>query len=486
MRTRSLAVLSLGLALAACRGDDGGGGGDDTPMPDATVGGATTIFEVQCKDGPTDCMPVGTAVELEGVVVTAIDTYGNRTGDLWVQDPAGGEFSGVKVFGAPLDQVAALAVGDIVNITGAEKDEFALMTDDSGRKVTEIKASAAGMTVTKTGTGTVPTPPTVDAVALAAMTKEAREAEWEKWEGVLIEVVNARQLAATRTFGTNPGPDSNEFRITGIARVQSVLAELPSTAAFGVCYDSITGIGDYFFNDLVLPRAATDVVDGGTGCRPMAGSVVALQTGTNVEAVDVTDGYITARDDVGQDKGVWIADELAGAANNGVYVYLGRPATLDAMYAVGARVNLQGLAEERDTAPMGMTPMGDTVTQVSGPPTVTVVAAPASQTTPAMTASPATLADIGAAGEPWEGVLVRVTLMEVTASLGNGKYELTSNSGEKLVMDDDAYVIPTGQTPAVGTCYTAVTGVMNVQLIDNLRTLNPRSAADLVTGAGCN
>ena len=88
------------------------------------------------------------------MVVTAIDTFGNRTGDFFVQEPGGGEFSGIKVFGAPLDQVAALAVGDIVDITGAEKDEFALTSDMSGLKVTELKPVAGGtMTVTKMGTG---------------------------------------------------------------------------------------------------------------------------------------------------------------------------------------------------------------------------------------------------------------------------------------------------------------------------------------------
>jgi len=35
---------------------------------------------------PDDAMAAGTVVEVKGVVVTAIDSYGNRTGDLWVQE----------------------------------------------------------------------------------------------------------------------------------------------------------------------------------------------------------------------------------------------------------------------------------------------------------------------------------------------------------------------------------------------------------------
>src|SRR5687767_6157102 len=141
MRKTHLVAALLGLSLIACRGGGGGGGDDDDDQPDAPpVGGDVTIQQIQ-----DDAMPEGTAVELDGVVVTAIDTFGARTGDIWVQEPGGGEFSGIKVFGAPLDVVATLAIGDIVDISNAEKDEFALTTDMTGRTVTEIKGAAGGM-----------------------------------------------------------------------------------------------------------------------------------------------------------------------------------------------------------------------------------------------------------------------------------------------------------------------------------------------------
>ena len=47
------------------------------------------------------------------MVVTAIDTYGAKTGDIWVEEPEGGKCSGVHVYDAPLSDVATLAVGDI-------------------------------------------------------------------------------------------------------------------------------------------------------------------------------------------------------------------------------------------------------------------------------------------------------------------------------------------------------------------------------------
>jgi hypothetical protein len=486
MRITTIASLALGLSLVACRGggagggpDAGGGGGSDSGVdPDGAPidapAGPPRIQDVQ-----SDKMPAGTGVKLKGVVVTAIDAFGARTGDMWIEDPAGGAFSGVKVFGAPLDQVALLAPGDVIDIEGAVKDEFALTADTSGRKLTELKpASAGSMVITKRGAGTVPAPVIVDAAAISLLDKAGRDAEWEKWEGVLITVINARQTGAFRSFG--PGTDQTEFRISGFARVQSVLAALPASTAFGVCYDRITGLGDYFFNDLVLPRSTDDVVAGGAGCRPMSTTVGGVQTQVSPEIADLTNVYVTARDDVGTSRGVWVADALAAETTHGAYVLVG--SALAAELAVGATVNVQGTVTEFDVVPTGGVASGDTVTEVSSG-TITVVAAPgATLPTPLVTA-PATLSDIGAAGEPYEGVLVQVATVKVTAALANGRYELTANDQSKIIMDQEAFVLP---ALVVGTCYETIMGVMHVQVTDNLRTINPRGLTDLVAGTGCN
>jgi hypothetical protein len=316
----------------------------------------------------------------------------------------------------------------------------------------------------------------VDAAAISLMDKATREAEWEKWEGVLITVINARQIAASRTFGM--GVDQAEFRISGIARVQSVLTDLPAGNAFGVCYDRITGVGDYFFNDLILPRSAADVAAGGTGCRPLATNAVMAQTADKPEAANLTNVFVTARDDIGTSKGVWVADSLVAAANNGVFVFTG--GTLMAELVIGAQISVQGTIDEFDIAPAGMQPMGDTVTEVTGG--TPVVVAPAGALPTPIDVDPATLRDIGAPGEAYEGVLVRVTTMKVTAAGMFNQFELTSNNGTKIIMDDESFNV----APMVGTCYSSVTGVMHVQLTDNVRTINPRQASDVVVGTGCN
>src|SRR5215212_7740832 len=94
MRITTLALLGLGLSLGACRGDGGDDNGVDPDGPPMDTGsGVVTIKDVQ-----SDTMMVGTVVKLKGVVVTAVDMFGTSLGDLFIQDPAGGPFSGVKVF----------------------------------------------------------------------------------------------------------------------------------------------------------------------------------------------------------------------------------------------------------------------------------------------------------------------------------------------------------------------------------------------------
>src|SRR5688500_12913085 len=107
----ALVAVSLSLALLGWRA---GGGGDDEVGTDGG-GDGSNAGEVTIQEVQNDAMTPGTQVEVKGVVVVQIDTYGKRTGDFFVAETGGGPFSGVKVFGAPLSVVATLQVGDIVD-----------------------------------------------------------------------------------------------------------------------------------------------------------------------------------------------------------------------------------------------------------------------------------------------------------------------------------------------------------------------------------
>ncbi|MBX3161924.1 MAG: hypothetical protein KF773_38540 [Deltaproteobacteria bacterium] len=470
-RVSVLAYLSLSLlATAACRGGGNGDddGGDDTPDAPATG--------LRVQDVQNDSMPKGTPVALTGVIVTAIDAFGARTGDLWVQDPAGGEFSGVKVFGAPLDQVANLAPGDIVTITNAEKDEFALTSDTSGRTVTELKGAAGGkMSITKTGSGPIPTPSTVDAAAIEALPSDAaRDVEWEKWEGVLIKVINVRQTSEYRPFSMmSMAEDQQEFRASGGISVQSVIANLgtPAERVSGTCYESITGIGDYFFRYLLLPRAASDLVGGGTGCAlQQSVTIVDVQTGVATGSVTIPNVFVVARSF--NKKNLWVSQNLNAAPNEGIFVFRGNNAAdLDAMIAPGAKVDVAGFVTENNNDQTG-----DTLTQLAGG-SVTFKAAPAGLPVPATVANVADLL-VAATGEPYESVLVTLANVKITkvpdpANFGMGEMQ---QGATKFLTDDDTLRLP----DAVNTCFASVTGIWTYQVFENVYAFLPLSG----TGTG--
>lgn len=500
MRIMNLALFSALTALTvapACRSDsnntDGGGGPDARPTdgatnPDGTNQGTVTVKQVQ-----GDTIASGDAIELKGVIVTAIDTYGAKTGDLWVEDVGGGEFSGVKVFGAMTGTVATLQVGDIVDITNAEKYEFACNgmncgtgTFDPGQSITEVQGITAGaLTITKTGHGEVPAPAAVDATAIAAMPKAMQDIEWEKWEGVLIKVTNVPQVTDVTGFNMMPAADQYKFQIPGKVVIESVMTAFPTTAAADYCYAQIVGVGDYFFDHLILPRTAADFGGAGTGCPVrQTVSISAIQAGTATGPVLVQGAFVTGISL--NKKNLWIASSLTAAANQGIYVFRGSAPSvpeLPATVVIGAKVDVSGTAVEFDVNGPNMTPpVGETVTEIKSA-TVTFVAAPTTLPTP-LTVTAATAGTIGAPGEPYEGVLVSVPFAKVTnISAGSGRVELTDNAGGKILMDKESFTLP-AQT--ANACYATVTGEMHVQSTDDVRTINPRSASDLVAGAGCN
>lgn len=530
MTSRSFATTLLALAAAssACRSSS-------NSNPDAKPGTEidassnpddVSIFDIQ---DPSNKVAIGAAVTVRGVVVTAIDTFGDRTGGFWVEEPAGGAYSGVLVFGASTTDVAAIKVGDLVDITGAVKDEFALAADTSTNKTTElVKPMGGAITVTKTGTGTVPAPEAVDALAIGQKaTEDLRNAEWEKWEGVLIKVSNVSANGATTQInGTPTDPTFKKFLITGGAYVESSLAAMPDPlVAKGDCLGSVTGIGDYFFDYLILPTATADIETGGTGCPAaetacddtvdndgngfvdcddnsckadsvacptVATTVVSIQTGVTTGAVSLSGVVVTAIDR--NRKNFWVADKGAAAQSNGVYVFRGFSNTtaLDASIQVGTVVDI-GSGTVKEFTPTGST---NPITEVQG---VTAGALTVVASTPAATQTPAVLTPVtieqvtGVDNEKYEGVLVEIKNVKVymtnltndntaTPTLTNWQVgDATTN----LVVDDGSSAIAT--PPAAATCIASLIGTMHQSTKNgNLGhiQIEPRSAADIVTTGG--
>jgi predicted extracellular nuclease len=480
----AIVATSLVLGVGGCRDD----GGSEKPQPDAAM---PVDQDNKIQDVQSDRVAEATKIKLKGVVVTAIDAFGKSTGNFWVQEPEGGPFSGVLVFGAKTADVAKLSVGDIVDLDGMEKDEFLPSGDATNRTITELRAVRGGaITISKVGSGASLTPSVIDAAALATMTAAQAEAELEKWEGVLVTVRNVTQANDQRSASTT---DTTffDFTIDGGIVVDTTLMKFPDTAVAGACYTSITGMGDYFYNYKVIPRSNADLVVG-TGCPELRTSTITqVQLGTYTKAgaqpnqVLVRDVYVTALATASADnKSIWISTSPTAAIDEGVQVFYGKPA-FPAGTVIGAKVDVLGTVLEYDNT--GST--GDKLTEITRP-TIKVKAPPDDLTplVPISGVSADVLGDIGAAGEPYEGVLVQLSGLKVTA-IGTNDATLsdTSTPAKTLSIDNDIF----DYTPApfaMDACYATVTGIASLNTLDDKRIILPRSAADLVldpTNAAC-
>jgi len=512
---KKLSVLCLFLVFAGACGRGGGDDdGGDNPGADGGGEGGDTIFDIQ-----SDSMPPGTAVTVNGVVVTAIDNYGDRRGGIYVQEPEGGAFSGVFVYLSGTE-AADLAVGDLVDLSGFVKDEFAWQGGCEGQEnqgsLTEL-SPGEGVTpmVAKVGDGTVPAPEVLTPWELAASPEEA-----EKWEGVLVTFEGARVLSPP----SGEKDDQMEMFVTGPYRVQSSLTELTDTIAEGDCYTSITGIGDFFFDYKVLPRSAADLVAGADGdCLPaentlelcgndsdddhsgqgdcadfgcqdvvesctVATSIADIQGGQVAEnnRVRLEDVLITGLSY--NKKRYWLQDPGPSAVNKGIYVF--RPSSADPLdedvYTIGATVTLvgnvdqlySGCAENPLTELTFVEPENAPTGGGAGP-------------TPIADVDLATLAS-DTAGEPYEGVLVKIQKVTVKKIDQNESFNLeftVTNGTTDLVVDDDIFRYV---AVAEGQCLN-ITGIMHYNTFDESQdgglaphiTILPRKLSEVSTTTGC-
>lgn len=465
------------------------------------------------QDVQSDSMLPDTAVELEGVVVVAVDTYAEReggTGRFFVMEPGGGPYSGVLVFGGSVDQVAELSPGDLINLGGVMKDEFSLKEDSA--TVTElVPLSDGSMTLEEIGHVDVPDPEVVDALAFGSLSESERDEEYEKWEGVLIQVNSVSVISNPRVISDNP--DFIGFGITGPYEVDSGLAEIPNDHVMrGDCLASVTGIGDYFFQYKIVPRTTTDIVKDGTGCPgeeddvtecgdeldndadgfadcmdfscqdlpecQTSTTIVDIQNGTIAEGsiVNLNDVVVTAVS--WNRKSLWVADAATGAAYNGVYVYRGNAAAeLDVSIVPGAVVDVNGSVDEFNSG--GGT---GTNTQISGNPTVTFVSAGAGTPTPTFQPFATLSADAG--GEMYEGVLVEVRDVQVISAATSFNTRNFAAQGSSVVLfesDDD--ISSALNTAAVNTCYASIKGIWSYQVYDDRWSILP--LADGATTEPC-
>ncbi len=526
-----VALLSL---FFACRSS--GNGGDDTIDGPGSGGNFMTIQQVQ--DPST---AAGTAVSVQNVVVTAVDLFGTRTGDFWIEEPEGGPFSGVLVFppAAALTTVSTLVPGDIVTITGAEKDDFALTgsnADTTGRTDTELEQITGGkLTITVTGSGAVPAPSTIDLVAIGKLFDPSQDgsggngggsafnAAWQMWEGVLVTATNVDAFSAPKAFGSG-GADQYDLSITGDAKMEGSLVDI-TQSGIGVdtCLATLTGVVDYFYDFLIYPRTTSDFATGGTGC---VFENAANGSAACTDGIDNDGNGFTDCEDLGCEVGAnayvgtscvgtaattcgCSANEAAGAGaaavqavsgtnkpamilNSVVVTAVGKSGFWVADNAVAATGH--GTFVFTSSTPPASAVIGATLTvqglgeqfgtgaitepEVEDP---TIIGTPTTGATLTPLATTVAIATGATTGAPYIGSLVKLTGPFIVTAVTTHDYTMTDGT-TSFTMADSAFPTFGGTAPVVNDCYASLTGVMD--LFTQTRTVNPRSATDMPAFAG--
>ncbi|MCA9714488.1 MAG: hypothetical protein KC468_07355 [Myxococcales bacterium] len=200
--------------------------GGNTTDPTTGTGEDVSVYDIQMGN-----VTPGATVTVVDVLVSSPTTFSGN--NMYVQEQAGGAFSGINVFlpnGAP-----ALSVGDIVDVTGTYEEYF-----DNSQIVVQDMAD-----IVSKG-GNMPVTPEVLTPADCML---------EDWEGVLATIENA----TVTVEGVDP---YWEWEIDGIKMDKQFFADADwPHPAVDTSYSSLTGPLRFAFDARrMAPRDASDIV----------------------------------------------------------------------------------------------------------------------------------------------------------------------------------------------------------------------------------
>jgi hypothetical protein len=392
-----------------------------------------TIHEVQ-----QGAAAEGSAVIVDGVVTAVADD------GLYLEEPAGGPFSGIWVYAGPdwATVYGDAAAGDSLRVTGQYQEYY----DLSEISLPDLAASA----LDPRGTDAIPAPERLSAGDLG-----------EDWESVLVELDDVSVV--------DPDLGYAEFSVsdgTGTVVVDDQIHRFElldnGTLTAGYRLASVTGPLNYSFGSfLVEPRAPADLVGDLFLHDVRQGAVASGDDATLVEVV------VTA---VGPD-GIFV-EEPGGGEFSGMWVYLGTGwdtfwgpiAQGDLLDVSGQFLDFYGRAEVN--VPAG------------GSPEVVVVGSAAVPAPEILTAD--FLSDPGNA-EPWEGVLVELDDVEVgQPDLIGYAFDVVdaASPGGAVLVDDTLHRYSGYATLVTGQGFTSVTGPLDYAF--SAFAVLPRDESDLV------
>lgn len=439
MLRRSLGSLLLSFVASACSltaNDGNESTGVDSTGDDGGIQ-AVTIYDIQ-----QGMVPEGSAVLLRDVVISS--PLNATEGAVFVQEAAGGPFSGIYLF-MYTEVVDALEVevGDVVEVRGQYSEYF---------EFSELTISNAA-DITKSGSSMPPVATPVDAAMLAGGGEYA-----ESYESVLVSIASPSVSESDAGFG--------QFQVDGALLVDDWFLLEQGTSPhppLDTVFDSITGPVLYEFEEYkIVPRTLEDFV-GGTGLVPEAYTIPQIQMGDVDEGAQVILEDVVVVSPPTFEGDLFFVQDAAGGPYSGIAVYMYEPMGLDLV--IGDRITITGsYAEYFDQSqivvdsPMAFEKLGTTAT-----PMASVVAA-------------ADVTTGGADQEAYEGVLVRIEgSMVTTAANMFGEWQI-----DDALAVDDLFFQGGWVEPAVGTTFTSITGVMTFSFKE--AKLAPTGLADLVEG----
>jgi predicted extracellular nuclease len=421
-------------------------GGSDT---DGDCEGDTTIYDLRQGD-----VAVEEVVTLCGVVVTSPTLVDEEAGDgtIVVQEPDGGPWSAIVLYMYADTLLAVpLVPGDVISVTGQFQEFYGL---------SEIAVASEG-DLEVTGSAALPAPAIVTPANVATGGADA-----EAYESVVISVEGVTVTNEDMGYGQW---QVNDTLLVGDTYFFSSGADNVSVAT-GDTFEAIHGILEYSYEEFKLsPRNLDDYVgfsggdadtdadsDADVSIYDIQGGDVTPDTGVTLTDVVVTSPLIY------DGSGFFVEEPEAGPLS-GIYVHVWDPAGDPVSISVGDIVTITGtytefydLSEVSIDGGSAVTLVGDGV-------------APA----PEVIADPAAIATDGADAEAYEGVLVTVNDVEVTAAV---------DSYGQILVDDSLMVgslfLDDFLDPTVGTIYASITGPLTYTYSDS--KLLPRTLADLV------
>lgn len=414
-------------------GDDSGGGGGDE----------TTIYDIQ-----TGAVEADATLTLKGVVVTSEITADGK--GFFVEDPDGGEYSGIYVY--LQGEFADLQVyrDDEVTLTGTVSEYY----DWTEFTVSSVSA----IEVTGELTGGVAPEELGDTSGWSAD-------DWEPWESVLVSLPDQTVASEVDSYG--------EAALSAGISMDNLFFDFSTET--GATYTAVVGPMEYNFSEFkIAPRDEDDLQGYTAGEGPEEKSICDIQEGADSNGVSVTLSDVVVTTPLTTNStGFWV-QEPGGGKYCGIYVYIGGLVNDNPDFTVtpGDVMTLTGTVTEYPTDATSDT---ESVTELSVYDASDIAFADTTADVVATELSPDEMPTTAEGWEPWEGVLITLPDLETTSD--ESSYgEVETSWGIQL---DDAiayYDLTSGMT------FDSVTGVVNYSY--GAYELLPRSEDDFVGGSG--